>query len=25
VVVEKFIEDLKSRFPGMPVYTKDES
>ena len=25
VVVEKFIEDLKTRFPGMPVYTQDES
>ena len=24
VVVEKFIEDLKTRFPGMPVYTQDE-
>lgn len=25
VVVEKFIVDLKDRFPGLPVYTQDES
>lgn len=25
VVVEKFIVDLKERFPGLPVYTQDES
>lgn len=25
VVVEKFVQDLKERFPGMPVYTQDES
>ena len=25
VVVEKFIEDLKLRFPNIPVYTQDES
>ena len=25
VVVEKFVEDLKLRFPGLPVYTQDES
>ena len=25
VVVEKFVEDLKLRFPNIPVYTQDES
>ncbi len=25
VVVEKFVQELKDRFPGMPIYTQDES